>query len=169
VARATQLQLLIRCGCAIAVLAGVCLCGCDRTSASASAAAPSAAVDSSAVIGVDAAHRMLNSHYPSTPYLAAAGEKLIIHANNYSFSDAQHQPRTPSVLRVLYNKSEYVTAWSRSGCELNPATLRVVNGSAFKGFEPGKQAFVGVGVESVDPKSGAVSFHEYWVASVLFH
>jgi hypothetical protein len=163
-----QLQLLARCGCAVAVLAGLLLCGCDdpgtSDSASASAAAPEAAV-----IGVDAAHRMFNSHHPSTPYLAAAGDKLIIHANNYTFSDARQQPRVPTVLRVLYEKSEYAADWSRSGCELNPATLRIINGSAFRRFEPGKQAFVGVGVESTDPKTGQTSFHEFWVASVLFH
>jgi hypothetical protein len=139
--------------------------------ASARSDSSTATGNSPPVISIDSAHRIINSHGSRIPYIAAAGREILVQPNRYPFTQSRLGADMPNVLRVLYDKSEYAIDFKDDAHPLilNAATLRVVKGNAFQQFEPGTQAYIGVGIESTDPRTGAMRFQELWVASVLFH
>lgn len=146
--------------------------GCDVADASANTNAPAIAkADTPGTLVVDAHHAMVDLTSPSKPYLAEGGRQIIVKANDFAFRDPKHLSRSPNVLRVLYNKSEYAVDWTdqREPCALNPTTLRVVKGKPFEGFASGQRAVIGVGFERRESDGQPPSFQEFWVASILFH
>ncbi|HWP41067.1 MAG TPA: hypothetical protein VNL70_09075, partial [Tepidisphaeraceae bacterium] len=160
--------------------------GCDPGSADASPAGAShnyssgqpipEVIDGLPVLVADAAHSILDARKAGRPYLlearrASAG--VILHAGQIALEDPERLLRPPNAVQMLYERGVYSVAWPQPGqvpmVKLQPATLRVLRGSAFRGFSAGKQAYLAIGFQESDPSSGKVTFVAYWAGSVIFH
>ncbi|WP_428940256.1 hypothetical protein [Fontivita pretiosa] len=133
-------------------------------------------IDGLPVLVADAAHSILDSRRGGRPYVlearrASAG--LVLHAGNMPLNDPERLLRPPNAAQMLYDRGVYTIAWPQrtqpAMVKLQPATLRTLRGSEFRGFSAGKQAYIAIGFEESDPNSGKVTFVAYWAGSVIFH
>jgi hypothetical protein len=128
--------------------------------------------DALPIIIVDARHAMRVHDGSGTPYLQKAGAGLVLDARQIVFSDPQRLGRTPNVVRVLYETSEYSSLWpqrSTAPVSLDASSMKLVRGLPFSGFEAGKRAAIGIGYETPNEQTGQVDFREFWAGWVIFN
>lgn len=156
--------------------------GCDGGNTAATAApdqsatsAPRAAAQNSdvqlPVMSVDSRHSMLGRGNSGTPYVMSAGPGVVVDARDFHLNDPDRVGREPNVVRILYEGSEYFVPWPgrrNARCTLDVSTMKMLKGSPFTGFAPGKRAAVGIGFEATNEQTNRIDFHEFWVASVIF-
>lgn len=162
------------------ILVGL-LVGCDNRDSSQARNVPAhpAPSDSSAnpksmpVVLIDTAHAMHPNQTSTKPYLSPASPGIILDGTQFLCHDPKNQGRTPNVVQVLYNHSEFKVEWPSTGehsVKLDASTLQVLKGNRFTTFATGTHAIIAVGYRD-DPnqaKSSTQPFDPFWVGSVLF-